>query len=67
MEIFQDLQARRGITIVLITHDHQVAEYASRIVTFRDGRIIEDCRNEHQRLAVEERANMPETVEETVS
>ena len=66
MEIFQDLQARRGITIVLITHDHQVAEYASRIVTFSDGRIIEDRPNEHQRLAVEERANMPEAVEETV-
>jgi putative ABC transport system ATP-binding protein len=66
MEIFQDLQARRGITIVLITHDHQVAEYASRIVTFRDGRIIEDRANQRQRLAVEERANMPEVVEETV-
>jgi putative ABC transport system ATP-binding protein len=66
MEIFQDLQARRGITIVLITHDHQVAEYASRIVTFRDGRIIEDRRNERQRMAVEERANMPEAVGETV-
>jgi putative ABC transport system ATP-binding protein len=66
MEIFQDLQARRGITIVLITHDHQVAEYASRIVTFRDGRIIEDRRNDRQRMAVEERANMAEVVEETV-
>lgn len=66
MEIFQDLQARRGITIVLITHDRQVAEYASRIVTFRDGRIIDDRRNERQRMAVEERANLPEVVEETV-
>ncbi len=66
MEIFQDLQTRRGITIVLITHDHQVAEYASRIVTFRDGRIISDRRNEQQRVAIEERANMPEEVEETV-
>lgn len=67
MEILQDLQARRGITIVLITHDRQVAEYASRIVTLRDGRVIEDRRNEHPRRAVEERANLPETVEETVS
>jgi putative ABC transport system ATP-binding protein len=66
MEIFQHLQARRGITIVLITHDHQVAEYASRIVTFRDGRIIDDCRNEQQRLAIEELANIPEAVEEAV-
>jgi len=65
MEILQDLQAKRGITIVLITHDPQVAEYASRIVTFKDGRIIGDRPNERQRLAVDELANMPEPVEET--
>ena len=57
MEIFQDLQARRGITIVLITHDQHVAEYASRIITFRDGHIVSDRRNERQRRATEERAN----------
>jgi putative ABC transport system ATP-binding protein len=66
MEIFQDLQARRGITIVLITHDLHVAEYATRIVTFRDGRIIDDRGNERQRLAIEERSNMPQEVEEAV-
>jgi putative ABC transport system ATP-binding protein len=66
MEIFQDLQIQRGITIVLITHDHQVAEYASRIVTFRDGRIVDDRRNDRQRLAVDELANLPEPVEEAV-
>jgi putative ABC transport system ATP-binding protein len=65
MEIFQDLQIKRGITIVLITHDHQVAEYASRIVTFKDGRIAGDRRNERQRVAVDELANIPEPVEET--
>jgi putative ABC transport system ATP-binding protein len=65
MEILQDLQAKRGITIVLITHDHQVAEYASRIITFKDGRIIGDRPNERQRVAVDELANMPEPVEET--
>jgi putative ABC transport system ATP-binding protein len=64
MEIFQNLQAQRGITIVLITHDHQVAEYASRIITFKDGRIGADRRNERQRAAGEELANMPEPVEE---
>jgi putative ABC transport system ATP-binding protein len=65
MEILQDLQAKRGITIVLITHDPQVAEYASRIITFKDGRIIGDRSNERQRVAVDELANMPEPVEET--
>jgi putative ABC transport system ATP-binding protein len=66
MEIFQGLQAKRGITIVLITHDHQVAEYASRIITFKDGRIVGDRANEVQRVAGEELANLPEPVEETV-
>jgi putative ABC transport system ATP-binding protein len=66
MEIFQDLQARRGITIILITHDHQVAEYASRIVTFKDGRIVEDRANPHPRRAVEELSRMNDLVEETV-
>jgi putative ABC transport system ATP-binding protein len=65
MEILQDLQAKRGITIVLITHDSQVAEYASRIITFKDGRIIGDRSNERQRVAVDELASMPEPVEET--
>ena len=64
VEIFQGLQASRGITIVLITHDHQVAEYASRIITFKDGRIVGDRASDRQRVAQEELANMPEPVEE---
>ena len=46
MDIFQDFKDERGITIVLITHEQQVAEYASRIVTFKDGQIISDRANE---------------------
>jgi putative ABC transport system ATP-binding protein len=65
MQIFQDLQAQRGITIVLITHDRQVAEYASRIVTFKDGRIVEDIQNARQKMAVDELAALPVAVEET--
>lgn len=33
---------RQGITIVLITHDKEVADFASRVITMRDGRIVED-------------------------
>ncbi len=36
---------REGLTIVLITHDLEVAEYAQRVITMRDGRIIEDRMN----------------------
>ncbi len=33
---------RQGITIVLITHDKEVADYAGRVITMRDGRIVEE-------------------------
>jgi putative ABC transport system ATP-binding protein len=63
MQIFQDLQAQRGITVVLITHDRQVAEYASRIIAFKDGRIVEDTQNLRQRMAVDELATINESAE----
>lgn len=37
--------SREGLTIVLITHDPQVATYADRVVTMRDGRILSDKMN----------------------
>lgn len=51
MEIFQSLQKERGITIVLITHEMDVAEYGSRIISFKDGNIISDVTNESRRHA----------------
>lgn len=41
MEIFQKLN-REGVTIVLVTHEPDIAQHTERIVTFRDGRIIKD-------------------------
>jgi ABC-type Fe3+/spermidine/putrescine transport system ATPase subunit len=41
MALFQDLN-RAGITIVLVTHEPDVARYAGRNLTFRDGRLIKD-------------------------
>jgi putative ABC transport system ATP-binding protein len=48
VEIMALLQAlnREGITIVLVTHEHDVAAAASRIVTFRDGHVVEDRINQ---------------------
>ncbi len=59
MDIFQRLKQERGITIVLITHEPQVAEYGSRIITFKDGQIVSDQANERQRLAVGELTLLP--------
>jgi putative ABC transport system ATP-binding protein len=44
MKTFADLHAS-GKTIILITHDMQVASYASRIITIQDGEIISDSHN----------------------
>jgi putative ABC transport system ATP-binding protein len=41
MGIFQALNGE-GKTVVLITHEHDIAEYARRVVAFRDGRIVSD-------------------------
>ncbi len=41
MGIFQALN-EEGKTIVLITHEHDIAEYARRVVAFRDGRLVAD-------------------------
>jgi putative ABC transport system ATP-binding protein len=42
MQIFQRLNAERGLTIVLVTHERDIAEYGTRIVAFRDGLVCGD-------------------------
>src|SRR5437868_13617328 len=56
MDIFQRLNAARGITIVLITHEPQVAEYGSRIIRFTDGAVVRDQANTSHRAAAAELA-----------
>src|ERR671914_1037165 len=59
MGIFQRLNAENGITVLLITHEHDIAEYATRIVSFRDGRIVSDRPVTTRRNADTELASMP--------
>ena len=42
MNIVQDLNLSNGITIILVTHESEIARYAKRKVQFRDGKIISD-------------------------
>jgi putative ABC transport system ATP-binding protein len=45
LALFQDLN-REGVTVILVTHDADVARHARRVVRFRDGRIVSDERHE---------------------
>ena len=65
MDIFQSLKEERGITIVLITHEPDVAAYGSRVVAFKDGVIVSDELNARRRTAKGELAELPVPVEET--
>jgi putative ABC transport system ATP-binding protein len=63
MGLFQRLNIERGITIVLITHETDIAEYGTRTVAFRDGRVVGDKPIARRRDAVEELANLPDAAE----
>ena len=45
MEIFRRLNRDKGITVVLITHETEIAQYGTRVINFRDGKIVSDKRN----------------------
>jgi putative ABC transport system ATP-binding protein len=51
MALLQELRERRTITVVLITHDMDVARYGTRIVSIRDGQIVSDRPNAATRAA----------------
>jgi len=60
MGIFQRLNRERGITVLVITHEHDIAEYGTRIITCRDGLIVSDQPVLHRRTAEEELRSLPE-------
>jgi putative ABC transport system ATP-binding protein len=59
LALLQRLNRDRGITIVLVTHEHDIAACASRVVTFRDGRIVTDVTQEKPLDAAAELAELP--------
>ena len=62
MEIFQTLN-EQGITILLVTHEHDIAEYSKRNIIFRDGKINKDILVERRRAAKEELLTMPQLID----
>lgn len=50
LDTFQKLNEQYGRTIVLITHEREVAEHADRIIYIKDGTILEDAKNHKKRI-----------------
>ena len=64
MAIFQKLNREKGINVVVVTHEPDIAAYADRIIVFRDGRVQSDRTIEQPRDAQRELDGMPEAVED---
>jgi putative ABC transport system ATP-binding protein len=62
MEIFQKLNAD-GLTIVLVTHEHDISQFAKREIVFRDGLIRRDSKISHPQVASEVLKTMPKVEE----
>jgi putative ABC transport system ATP-binding protein len=59
MGIFQKLNREDGITVLLITPEMDLAEYGTRLIRFRDGRVVADQPVLHRRNADDELAALP--------
>ena len=59
MSVFQRLNRESGITIVLVTHEADIAQYAKRVIVVRDGRITKDQPIANRRDAAVEIESMP--------
>jgi len=59
MEILQRLNREKAITVILITHEHDIAEYGTRTIVFRDGRVVKDEPVLKRRDAAQEFAALP--------
>jgi putative ABC transport system ATP-binding protein len=59
MAIFQNLNRERDITILIVTHERDIAQCANRIIQFRDGRIVQDERIQKPRRAEDDLAHLP--------
>jgi putative ABC transport system ATP-binding protein len=66
MALFQELHAQ-GMTIVLVTHEPEVAHYATRVVEVRDGQVRRDQPVPHRRRAADDLAALDAQKEESAA
>jgi putative ABC transport system ATP-binding protein len=59
MEIFQKLNEEQGLTIVIVTHEHDIAQFTKRQIVFRDGKVRSDEAVKDRLQAAEVLRSMP--------
>jgi putative ABC transport system ATP-binding protein len=64
MEILQQLNQEHGLTVVIVTHEPDIAQFAKRALEFRDGKIIKDVLIQHRSIAAEILPTLPALDEE---
>jgi putative ABC transport system ATP-binding protein len=65
MDIFQRLNDEQAITVILVTHEHDIAQYAKRILEFRDGKMRRDVPVAKRLIAREVLPTLPRLEDET--
>jgi putative ABC transport system ATP-binding protein len=66
MDIFQRLNAEHGLTVVIVTHEPDIAQYAKRAIEFRDGRMKKDVLIQNRSIASEVLPTLPSADEDLV-
>jgi len=64
MDIFQKLNQEQGLTIAIVTHEPDIAQYAKRAVEFRDGKMRRDVIIQNRSIAAEVLPTLPELLDE---
>ena len=64
MDVFQKLNDERSMTIIIVTHEAEIADYSKRVILFQDGRIRKDYPVENRRSAHEALEQLPDDDEE---
>ena len=59
MQIFQELNEQEKLTIILVTHEPDIAQYSKRVITFKDGHVIRDYPVQNRNIAAQMLATMP--------
>jgi putative ABC transport system ATP-binding protein len=66
MDIFQRLNSEHGLTVVIVTHEPDIAQYAKRAIEFRDGRVKRDVLIQNRSVAAEVLPTLPSPDEDLV-